>query len=62
MAKLTHPSPEPTINSLRMLNVVLQKRLNREEESRNQRTSMDQKQSTSTPTPRTHSTSTRVTQ
>lgn len=38
MGKLTHPSPEPTINSLRMLNVVLQKRLAREEESRNQRT------------------------
>lgn len=37
MAKLTHPSPEPTINSLRMLNVVLQKRLAREEESRKQR-------------------------
>lgn len=38
MAKLTHPSPEPTITSLRMLNVVLQKRLTREEDSRNQRT------------------------
>lgn len=43
MAKLTHPSPEPTINSLRMLNVVLQKRLTREEESRNQRTYHRQK-------------------